>query len=222
MKERPIIFSSKMVKAILEGRKSMTRRILKLQPTIKPEISMNTKYGIIAIWPGESEFDYYDCHCPYGQPGDRLWVRETWRIIAKPNAYEDAIYGIQYKADGIVAFPDIPLFYHFKCLEDNHTWHPSIFMLRWASRITLKITNIRVERLQEITDEDCVFEGISHDTTIITVHEFEELNTMTTTRFAFKYLWNSIYKKNQPWESNPWVWVIEFEKETEDESKRTD
>lgn len=151
MKERPIIFSSPMVRAILEGRKTMTRR-----PVVKP----NRPYEV----------------------GMNLWVKETWR--------PHTVHKTAYKADG-----DYPGYEGI-----DWPWKPSIHMPRWASRITLEITNVRIERLQEITIGDARREGIACE---------GEDDWGIMGQHPFAYLWNSVYGKDA-WDKNPWVWVIEF------------
>ena len=151
MKERPILFSAPMVRAILDGRKTMTRRIL------------TERHGE---------------YCPYGHPGDFLWVRETFY-----NSRMDNSMPTHYRADN--QDEDFQLI-----------WNPSIFMPRWASRILLEITAVRVERLQKISEDDARAEGVSPET----VGPFSEL-------------WDSINRKpGRTWADNPFVWVIEFKR----------
>lgn len=215
MKERPILFRGEMVRAILEGRKTQTRRVIKPQPNLTPSGMMNWK-GLLkgrttpTLENGEFEFiDEWVSSCPYGQPGDRLWVRETIIIQVGHKG--------RYKADGVwFSFPkDYEVNYDKKTI-------PSIFMPRWASRIMLGITNIRVEKLQEITEEDAEREGIEIMQRPASVGggtryfapasgdrpPYWEYSAGT----AFMYLWDSINGKKYPWSSNPWVWVIEFKK----------
>lgn len=167
MKERPILFSTSMVQAILEGRKTMTRRVVKYKPH---------KDHIYCDGNGIAQ------KCPYGSVGDRLWVRETW---AYRQWNHDRVY---YKADNNLA--DIN--------REDEKWRPSIFMPRKLSRITLEITNIRVERLQEITESDAISEGIIH-------------NSMNDPKIEFQWLWQSI-NGIESWEANPFIWVIEFKR----------
>lgn len=210
MKEHPILFNGQMVRAILAGRKTQTRRVLKDQPPehYKYERSPgNTHVGYIAkdqpmIWAGEPCWRYGAewgaqpvreipwPNCPYGKPGDRLWVREAWANMA----YEcdEPLY--TYKADTPAA--SVPGW----SLPPGVKWKPSIHMPKAASRITLEITDVRVERLQEISDQDCVAEGI----------DVEVPNQPV--QFQFSQLWDSINKDKHPWVSNPWVWVVEFER----------
>jgi len=172
MKERPIIFNCQMVKAIQEGRKTQTRRV------IKPQME-----------------DHIVPRCPYGQIGDRLYVKETWAI--RENLWVDDHYEPDgrtiYRADGDYA----------------DRWKPSIFMPRWASRITLEITAIKVERVAEISEDDAIAEGIVPEQ-----HPFDAPPAM---RFAI--VWDSINaSKGYGWEANPLCWVLTF-KETPDSPK---
>lgn len=216
MKERPILFSSEMVKAILEGQKTMTRRIMKVQP---PNDGGNYQaFRVLDGYKsdiGKIRWINKDClaYCvntphfslPYGEIGDRLWVRETWY-------YEEHMH------DSTEGTPDLPgdLYSHrlvFKadCPDypvnvgvGQHGWRPSIFMPRWASRITLEITDIRAERLQDITEEDAEREGVSDEWPILPVYD--------TAKKRFRNLWDSINggKPGKTWQDNPWVWVVEF------------
>lgn len=183
MKERPIIFSGPMVRAILDGRKTQTRRIVNPQPDCGLTSLATTT---IAMKEGR-----YSIFCPYGQPGDRLWVRETFRIFdsqAECACYDDCrcaqLHGAPiYRAD-------------YPCDEDP--WKPSIHMPRWASRITLEITGVRVERLNGISEDDACEEGVN-------------LMDWNCGRVAFKSLWKSINGRSS-WEENPWVWGVEFKR----------
>jgi hypothetical protein len=185
-RERPILFSGEMVKALLDGRKTQTRRIVKPQP-----------WSITAHWPDDSshvlwqdvlknQHYYTECgYCPYGRPSDRLWVRETWQDCRGCGR-------VSYRADkhdaGCI------------CYEPLGRWRPSIFMRRDDSRITLEIVSVRVERVQEITSQDCVAEGL----------ELVRPEFAGNLPFAFAELWDSINAKKHPWDANPWVWRIDF------------
>ena len=195
MKERPIIFSGPMVRAILDGRKTQTRRVAQPQPMkggtieeLAPGIGVwQCQVEKIAARPGvDSRFvgkiGCEDIHCPYGRPGDRLWVRESWAPHADmPRA---AIYRCDPGGD-------------YQDNSDGFCWHPSIHMPRWASRITLEVVSVRVERLDEITPNDCRAEGQPIGNNDIGV------------RYGFGQQWEA---DNGPgsWEANPWVWVVEF------------
>ena len=170
MTERQILFSGPMVRAILDGRKTQTRRVCKGQRELS------------------NVHDFQLDRCPFGQPGDRLWVRESARVIAKRHHEVE----IEYVVDGerrTVEYPSrlapAPL---GKCLA-NGTY-------REASRITLEITGVRVERLQEISNEDIRAEGACTRASV-------------THRVDFQSLWESVYGA-ESWAANPWVWVVEF------------
>lgn len=150
--EKPILFSGEMVNAILAGRKTMTRRVVK-----------------------------NDAHCPYAS-GDTLWVRETFAVNCVGG--QDFLF---YRAD---SYPD----------GDGAPWKPSIFMPRKYSRITLRITDVRVERLQDISEDDAIAEGIEPDPHV-------------STWLKFALLWNRINEERGfGWDTNPWVWVVRFER----------
>jgi hypothetical protein len=174
-KERPILFSTPMVKAILEGRKSQTRRQVKEPFAGWMETATNPKW-----------FEAILTQCPYGQVGDVLWVRETW---VKNEGQLPTDLGYVYKAE----LGEDELKYS---KELGVKWKPSIFMPRDACRIKLRIEAIRIERLQDITEEDCICEGVEYD-------KFLDL----TAKENFRSLWDSI---NGNWDLNPFVWVISF------------
>lgn len=230
MKEKPILFSGEMVRANLDGRKTMTRRVVNtgrfkqdawnlsvvgadVYRESKDNVVFNSPCGI----PAKAMQDKI-IKCPYGKRGDRLWVRETWRVGAWDE--NDCAIAIDYRADGFARqeWLYVPNEKDFEKLwiqssldadaKTKYTWEPgqspcrwrsSIFMPRWASRTTLEITNVRVERLHEITRADIRREGVrassSHRPVI----------------FDFTDLWDSINeKRGYSWESNPLVWVIEY------------
>jgi hypothetical protein len=224
MTERPIPFSAPMVRAILEGRKTMTRRIVKKAPdwmqsgrigkeTVIPELMEQA----VNIW-GNPDL------CPYGKPGDRLYVKEAWRTGERLNQYsgkeiqklhdEAGFRGtghccpLKYESDGSVRQ------WGDNDLGDFGEWgryRHARFMPRWASRITLGITAVRVERLQEITEEDAKAEGVQP-------WEFNPNQTLTSGeragdspyRSGCAYLWDMINDHRATWKSNPFVWVISF------------
>lgn len=203
MKERGILMSAPMVRAILAGTKTQTRRVLKDQPL-----------------PGEPT-GFLHISCPYGQPGDRLWVRETWQHSNSPNGPWQDGCSIFYRAD----YLNDPLGPDLERSADGirRRWIPSIHMPRAASRITLEITGVRVERLQEISREDAIAEGTDWKTcpTHQTLASMEAQHMARKIGLAAHYeaeidyiggyraLWESI---NGPgsWAANPWVWVFEF------------
>ncbi|WP_145541657.1 hypothetical protein [Yersinia alsatica] len=223
MNEKPILFNAEMVNAILSGRKTQTRRIMKVQPSehFHPQ-TIHGAMDFTAHWytPGVIDKDGYlqparkdvfgvadedeGYACPLGAVGDQLWVRETFQgplfdyeqmesYLEDSAKFESPEYCV-YKADGNTA-PE------FVDADDNlHCkWRPSIHMPRWASRINLLITGVRVERLNDISDADASAEGCK----ISSMQSGECLSDM------FARLWKSIYG-DESWQANPWVWVITF------------
>lgn len=195
MKESPIIFSTAMVQAILDGKKTQTRRIIKPQPHDDPSSSMPwVDDGPTPSGAGRCGHSLTTSECPYGQPGDRLWVRETWAENPGKMYHDDPEVVYKTDFDGF-----------YSTLEPWGKWKPSIHMPRWASRITLAITKIRVERLNDISEADTLAEGIAPDN-----DNFAAGGTWRNGRSVYQELWESIYG-NGSWAENPWVWVIEFE-----------
>lgn len=192
MAERPILFSSSMVLAILSGRKTVTRRLVKPAPMWHDEIPGRQAAGC----------------CPYGTPNDRLWVRETWRAWALVGAGD--LWRVQYAADGahrdLVVGDAIPADWTCPraCERGNA---PGIHMPRWASRLTLEVVSVRVERLHDITEEDILLEGV----TVNRVAEWCKVSwsDMPTLHDAWRVLWNHI-NGAESWDANPWVWRVEF------------
>ncbi len=205
MKERPILFNAEMVKAILSGRKTQTRRIIKL------DHERGFQNPVVRGRDGEVssvEFGLSHMLCPLGQPGDQLWVRETWQgplvdydeaysMFKDPKPYQK-VENCVYRADGGPC-PE------FTDADDDlrQGWRPSIHMPRWASRINLLITGVRVERLNSITNADAKAEGYPA--------EREADGGATDPWLWFRDLWDGIYPDNT-FKANPWVWVIEFER----------
>lgn len=202
-KERPILFSEPMVQAILDGRKTQTRR------PVKP-VGNDHSFVLCDGWPyrsddGESivlsDGQEIPHKCPYGKPGDRLWVRETW-------AWWPAD-GSDKKEDGVI----------YRAEDDDwecrmFKWRPSIHMPRWASRILLEITDVRVERLNEMTCQDARSEGVIDENWDIWREDVENIAlpencTFENEKDVFKNLWTKIYGPCS-WDENPLVWVVEF------------
>lgn len=206
MKETPIIFSGPMVTAILNGQKTMTRRVIKDQESVEPILDDPTKGNWVhrnTLHPCDyaCTLEPFDL-CPYGKLGDRLYVRESFAVMNKKafDAHRPAPFGLRYKAD-----PET---------SPHLVFRPSIHMPRWASRITLEITGVRVERLQEINEYGARKEGIRETLLSHVVDKGGSTTTVATARDTFLELWDKINGKKYPWKSNPWVWVIEFQKLT--------
>lgn len=202
-KERGILFSGPLVRAILEGRKTQTRRLVK--PVRGYEHRNIVKYPFgpdpWSVWWHSDETDRVGVlqDCPYGKPGDRLWVRETFKecsVVGHSHSYgEQEAEWYEYRADN----------------EDAAgPWRPSIFMPRDASRIDLEITAVRVERLKQITSTDAVAEGVAKDRgAVIKSERFG--STMRNSQYMFFSKWDEIHGEGSV-KSNPYVWVIEFKK----------
>ncbi|MBW4469194.1 MAG: hypothetical protein KME45_02915 [Stenomitos rutilans HA7619-LM2] len=218
-RERPILFSGAMVKAILEGRKTMTRRAAKLPSwAIQNWKDVELEDGeLIAIAANTGCFSAMQC--PYGKVGDRLWVRETWRP-AKSETHECFAYRAdrQYRCNKPMPEPD----------GSTAGWKPSIHMPRKASRLLLEITNVRVQRLQDISEEDAIAEGLaalSKDGGQTVKYGIPDRDGLPggdnigwdwsrwclSSRLAYEDLWNSINADKYPWASNPYVWVVSFQ-----------
>jgi len=223
MNEKPILFSAEMVKAILEGRKTQTRRVLKKQPI---DILPMKLPNMWVTWETRNPSHGRVIRCRYGVPGDRLWVRETW--AHDDMDCKDIRCGnrdhIWWKANETKIVAD-------SFAGDAH-WRPSIHMPRWASRINLEIVKVRVERLQNISRDDAMFEGVE----VVNPYKIDPNlppgfpaafrdytnpdNFFTADPIAsFRSLWGSVNSGRKAedfaafqWNSNPWVWVIEFKK----------
>lgn len=201
MISKPILFSGPMVRAILEGRKTQTRRVVKPQPNRE----------LAPYPPEESTAPYWniggfrtlpDASNPLQVPnpvGSEMWVRETWTQDGRGTPMPNGQDGVYYRAD----MPEPAPWKGF--------WKPSIFMPRWASRITLKVTDVRVQRLQDISKEDAIAEGIME------IRDEDGLSysfgngRTTSARRAYHVLWNSI-NGDRAWDLNPWVWAYTFER----------
>lgn len=236
---RPILFSSPMVRALLAGTKTQTRRIAKFVPHDGANLAFSGlsaghydtgridsgwvlhSLGAGACWIERTK----PLNCPYGVPGDRLWVRETW---ARQAQIEGAPKRLAiYKADGELPEPTLIDASGNAVLTPKGNlaspWIPSIHMPRAMSRITLEVTGVRVQRLQDVTEADAIAEGMHPDRALrgdddLTTYEIalakdREAGTFASFPMAiarYALLWDSINGGTAPWASNPWVWVIEF------------
>jgi len=217
MTDRPILFQADMVRAILDGRKTMTRRPLRIQPLDVIPMKVPNEWVTLRTRDPEPHGDVIRCR--FGGVGDRLWVRETWGALPHFDH---------------VAPRDIPKFAEINYAADGPCpivtkWRPSIFMPRWASRITLEIVNVRCERVQSMPRDDAFFEGVSP----IDPYEIQPdlpagfpaafpdygdpTNFFTADPvMSFASLWDKINaKRGFGWDENPYVWVVEFRKVTE-------
>ncbi|HBQ8807657.1 TPA: hypothetical protein L9B96_002834 [Klebsiella pneumoniae] len=212
MKERGMIFNGEMVRAILDGRKTQTRRPIKWKQTRFTEIG-EREDGSKWPWSEDAEHACDFWHpCPFGAVGDRIWVREAYRFPASLDDVSPTGVGEMAVATGYRK-PWAPTFYEFTGtfsdgwkgfetppkVSDAGKLRPSIHMPRWASRILLEITNVRVERLRSMSQDDARAEGV-----IAASGPMEA-------GLAFRELWDSIYGE-ESWKANPWVWVIEFKR----------
>lgn len=247
MKERPIIFNGEMVRAVLDRRKTQTRRVIKpqLEPLGKTGWQWNghtpgdkKKHGACCTNGVGQDYEeiknyfstFMQKSCPYGVPGDRLWVRETWcdtrdidnvgppddRPFLKIDPMDSAGDYVLWRADGEVEW----------CDDDGGDteqsfWKPSIHMPRWASRILLEVVSVRVERVQDISNRDALEEGIrcpkcgyiNIDASKHLDHNLcpSDESEPSAVHAGFKPLWNSINEKRGfGWDINPWVWIVEF------------
>ncbi|MDF1516258.1 MAG: hypothetical protein P1S60_20780 [Anaerolineae bacterium] len=200
---RPILFSGPMVRAILAGEKTQTRRTVKPQPPAHHWDTLpgyQRRVSLLECSDGRIHARFQDSipqnidepvwrKCPYGKPGDWLWVRETWAEafnLTHDIDQETPMYRADYIAGKVINIHGSEV-----------RWKPSIYMPRWASRVTLEITGIRVENLQDISDADSRAEGCA--------------TSATAARSQFRDLWDSINGPNS-WSDNPCVWVVEFRK----------
>lgn len=202
-RERPILFSGPMVRAILECRKTVTRRVVKPQPDEVFERSGD----VLLAWGEEARS--VSVQCPYGRPGDLLWVRETWSDLAWHRSANGVVGAWQseiiYAADGVD---------HYGPFDDPERvereaigWKPSIHMPKRHARLWLRVTDVRVERLHDIGEGDAVAEGM--DWTAFKAGEAKGSNP----RDSFRILWDELNAdRGHGWDQNPWVWRIAFER----------
>jgi hypothetical protein len=245
MSEQPILFKGEMVRAALEGRKTQTRRIAwefdihhKIRKSQKDApvewagaVHPARDSGWVSWYPGDTrgladltKKNYAKgIECPYGRVGDRLWCRETWRTFERP---EDGVDGILFRADN-----------HFQPVENTHDaadqwviahdngkhcdqWRPSIFMRRWMSRLTLEITEVRVERVQDISEADILAEGVTVDHAAkMTGIPWSDLPTL---HHAWAAVWDHINWQKASYKSNPIAWALTFRHVESAEAKEAD
>ena len=229
MKERGMIFNAEMVRAILDGRKTQTRRPMKVQPVLSGGLyevyGAGWSVGMTSVpaVPGHS----LAANCPFGCVGDRIWVRETYRVHSKASDLATLVYKASEQNSWAEQTHRVPLSVCTKQVSPDK-WTPAIHMPRWASRILLEITDVRLERLQDISEEGAQHEGLYTevwDQTVVArnyaasdeffqfwsddMPHFVEMNELY--RSSFRSLWESLYGEDG-WQANPWVWVIEFKR----------
>jgi len=209
MKETGIIMSGNHPKLILDKLKTMTRRTYGLEkvndmPYLWEKPFYSEEYQRWGFWQ-KNTGDVIYLKCPYGQVGDKLWIRETFDYI-----FGDEGDYLIYKADK----ESEDWFKQRKTEGSKITWKPSIFMPRWASRITLEITGVRVERVQGISVEDCISEGYPFGVIPEGLNQTQIAIARVSRRGWFQTLWDSLNaKRGYGWDFNPWVWPISFKKE---------
>lgn len=216
--ERPMLFSAPMVRAILAGEKTQTRRVIKPQP---PDTHPHPGFTLFSTCAkDEGAFCWrssksstatvgHRAHCPYGRVGDRLWVRETFHLCPhcervtsyRAGGWREAPSGAPDDGGDRCDTDDQPL--SPKCAA--HGWKPSIHMPRWASRITLEVTGVRVERVQNISEADARAEGAA--SMLVPDDDFPQRSY----QLGFKALWARI-NGAESWAANPWVWIVEFKR----------
>lgn len=223
MKDRPIIMSGPMVRALLAGTKTQTRRVIKPQPDYRGprgcmddptcwgwESEGGQHIGIVPPPPGDTSYDQH--YQPLYQRGDRLYVRETWGVGTRPDPIQGWRDGIEYRADEAYLqgeWDDLPLRSVVTpdgvCLGDyEQRWRPSIHMPRWASRITLTVEHVKIERVQDISGDDCIAEGAWPS-------DKRELGKSGEAIKAFCALWGSLNAgRGYGWDANPWVVAVTF------------
>lgn len=215
VKERPILFLDEMVRAILDGRKTQTRRVVRADRHGPWVPHLDEAHADPGLGDGgylhvpytlDGERVSHRVRCPYGAPGDRLWVREAFALSIRdpdsafepdtkdPSCWDGAAYRATYSGGDWEH-----RYENGRLIRVPPPWRPSIHMPRWASRITLEVTAVRVERLQAITEEDACAEGC-------TPLQMDHGSYLPT----FEGLWDRINGKRHPWASNPWVWVVNF------------
>lgn len=217
-KEHPILFSTAMVEALLDGRKTLTRRVVKSE---KVDIfTEDIKFGYTTFTPeqhisvrgkwydnGEARYGESFVKCPYGQPGDTLYVRETWQHTrwALNMSLTDENSGYIYKASENGR--------DWEQNDENWKWKPGIHLPKEGSRIWLEITDVRVERLQDISKEDAKAEGLYRewDGSHYWFRDYGGLSGLLKDAVrSFKSLWDKINGEKHPWDSNPWLWCVSF------------
>lgn len=215
VRERPMLFNGEMVRAIREGRKTKTRRVV--NPRYPFEVDEREDGSLWPFFPsyvtGEPDVEWLEC--PFGEPGDRLWGRETYRghtgSIVQDGAPDGYELCLAYAAGGYSGTLRVDSAAYNRHIGDPaRRWRPSIHMPRWASRITLEITEVRVERVREITEEDARAEGCSWSDGAPEVDTGQFTEQPYEAREEFQHLWNAVSEPRFGWDADPFVWVVSF------------
>ncbi|WP_211843735.1 ASCH domain-containing protein [Raoultella ornithinolytica] len=212
MIERGMIFNGEMVRAILDGRKTQTRRIMAPQPADDIERSAFPNPDAIG-WKSSLKHKYGSTtahFCPFGTIGDRIWVRETFRVHSRATDVATLVYKASERNSWTEQTHRVPVAVCNKPATPEK-WTPSLHMPRWASRILLEITDVRVERINSISQEDAQAEGLELTGWRPTYSDPDSGGEVMTPYDNFAELWSSIYG-DESWQANPWVWVIEFKR----------
>lgn len=206
MSSHPIIMSAESVRAILAGRKTQTRRVMRFNASGRVKAP-----GALRNWHLDDPLCFLAC--PYGKPGDTLWVKETWKPHCEGPISEEFPLGtcVKYRADGACVKPTTWTHEQGAWCEMNEEsprWRSPLFMPRWASRVTLQILSVRAERVQDIPEGDAACEGVTCGGC-----ESGEHKPCEPLRSKYAAAWDTLNaKRGFPWASNPWVWVIEFKR----------
>ncbi|HIF6270565.1 hypothetical protein [Raoultella ornithinolytica] len=229
MKERGMIFNGEMVRALLSGRKTQTRRSMKVQPSegfTPMNMALEPDYKARWYTPGIVDKEGYlqpaskevfgvaneneGYSCPFGAVGDRIWVREAFRVHSRATDVATLVYKASERNSWTEQTHRVPVAVCNKPATPEK-WTPSLHMPRWASRILLEITDVRVERLNSISQEDAQAEGLELTGWRPTYSDPDSGGEVITPYDNFAELWSSIYG-DESWQANPWVWVIEFKR----------
>lgn len=218
-RERPIRFRGPMVRAILDGRKTQTRRVSTTEiPVDADELFVWPRHEVLShhnnpgLWArkGDANEDNLDgwvrflCTSPFGHYGDRLWVQETWTSCAVADGNH---HGYAHESGGLYEATGVQYRADFAGIDDDIRWRPSTQMQRWASRITLGVTDVRVERLRDISEDDALAEGVDAWVEANCWDHYYDNNSILD---AYALMWDSDAKLGYSWESNPFVWCITF------------
>ncbi|ELT5702613.1 TPA: hypothetical protein NPN40_001094 [Klebsiella pneumoniae] len=213
MSERGMIFNAEMVRALLDGRKTQTRRPIKWKQTRFTEIG-EREDGSKWPWSEDAEHACDFWHpCPFGAVGDRIWVREAFRVHSRATDVATLVYKASERNSWTEQTRRVPVAVCNKPATPEK-WTPSLHMPRWASRILLEITDVRVERLNAISEEDATAEGVPPAGSLLPDYPGTFLTPkgdFATAKVAFQRLWESIYGE-ESWKANGWVWVISFKR----------